>query len=220
MTLPIYYSVYETTNLINNKKYRGKHTSNDPYDTYLGSGSAIKRAISHYGKDNFKKDVIFLAFTPEYLDWAETVLVNDEWISRKDTYNLIPGGYGGHKGIIRTKENRKNISDGLQGHFCSAERRKKISESLKGNVPWNKGVPASEEQKQKQSKSMKGKMCGDNNPSKRDDVREKLRKPKSDLGRNSMILAAKNRPKCSCLMCHREISTYQITNHYRVKHKR
>lgn len=161
-----------------------------------------------------------MAFDPDSLDWAETILIDNEWVNSNETYNLVLGGYGGHKGIIRTAENRKNISNGLKGHSCSNERKQKISRSLKGNTPWNKGIPATEAQKQKQRSSMIGHpgLVGDSNPSKRPEVRLKLRRPKSKSTRMAMLDAAKLRPKCSCLLCHREISTYQITNHFKSAH--
>ena len=37
----MYHFVYETTNLINGKKYIGKHSTDDLNDGYLGSGKAI-----------------------------------------------------------------------------------------------------------------------------------------------------------------------------------
>jgi len=220
MTAHNYYTIYETTNLINGKKYRGKHSSRNPNDQYLGTGTAIKRAIKYYGKENFKKEVIFMAFDPLSLDWAETILVDEEWVNRDDTYNLVLGGYGGHKGIVRSQENRRKISNGLKGYTCSVERREKIRLSLLGNTPWNKGVPATEERKKKQRESMirHPSLMGDSNPAKRHEVRVKLAKPKSNLARMAMIESAKLRPKCSCLLCHKEISSYQISNHFKASH--
>jgi hypothetical protein len=44
-----------------------------------------------------------------------------------------------------------------RGKIFSEESRKKMSESHKGQVPWNKGIPCSEEQKLKLSDVFKGK---------------------------------------------------------------
>ena len=52
--------VYRITNMINGKKYIGKHSTTDVYDGYFGSGIAIKQAINKYGIDNFKKEIICL----------------------------------------------------------------------------------------------------------------------------------------------------------------
>lgn len=43
----------------------------------------------------------------------------------------------------------------FKGRAHSDETKSKISTSLKGNTPWNKGVPCSEESKRKQSETKK-----------------------------------------------------------------
>ena len=49
--------IYQTTNLINGKKYIGKHIGYIN-DDYLGSGIILNKAISKYGKENFKKEIL------------------------------------------------------------------------------------------------------------------------------------------------------------------
>ncbi len=51
----MYYTIYQTTNLINNKIYLGQHKTNNPYDSYYGSGTALINSIKKYNKHNFKK---------------------------------------------------------------------------------------------------------------------------------------------------------------------
>ena len=54
----MYGYIYETTNLINGKKYIGKHKSIDFDPNYKGSGQVLKKAFSKYGKNNFKCVII------------------------------------------------------------------------------------------------------------------------------------------------------------------
>lgn len=52
--------IYMTTNLINGKKYIGKHKG-ELNDSYLGSGTLLLRAIKKYGKENFKKEILYIS---------------------------------------------------------------------------------------------------------------------------------------------------------------
>jgi dissimilatory sulfite reductase (desulfoviridin) alpha/beta subunit len=90
----IYYTVYQTTNQINDKIYIGVHKTENPNDSYLGSNRILKDAIKKYGKENFTKEVLFV-FDNEESMWAkEKELVNEDFVSRKDTYNIGQGGEG------------------------------------------------------------------------------------------------------------------------------
>ena len=52
-----YYYIYEITNLINGKRYRGQHKTTNLNDNYMGSGVAINAAYEKYGINNFHKNV-------------------------------------------------------------------------------------------------------------------------------------------------------------------
>ena len=110
--------IYKITNLLNNKIYIGKDTTNN--DDYFGSGVLIKRAIDKYGINNFEKVIL------ETCD-SNGVLCDKEkfWINLlKSTdltigYNISNGGDGGD--TISNNPNKENIL-------------KKISESMKNRV--------------------------------------------------------------------------------------
>ena len=68
------YYVYETTNLINNKKYIGKRACSCDIekDKYLGSGYGLKNAIKKYGRKNFsKKFYVFVVTKKKLMKWRE-----------------------------------------------------------------------------------------------------------------------------------------------------
>ena len=50
----MYGYIYETTNLINGKKYIGQHVSETFDKDYYGSGKAFLNALRKNGKENFK----------------------------------------------------------------------------------------------------------------------------------------------------------------------
>lgn len=89
-----YYTVYQTTNLINNKIYIGLHATDNINDGYLGSGIFLKKAIKKYGYANFKKEILYVFDNKKDMITKEKEIVNEEFILRKDTYNMSKGGYG------------------------------------------------------------------------------------------------------------------------------
>ena len=90
----MYFIVYKTTNLVNGKIYVGVHKSKRKTDTYLGSGVYLHRAIEKYGKENFVRENLFYASSEEEMYEIEEILVDDEFITRKTTYNFMVGGKG------------------------------------------------------------------------------------------------------------------------------
>jgi len=89
-----YYTIYQTTNLINNKIYIGLHTTDNINDGYLGSGIFLKKAIKKYGYTNFKKEILYVFDNKKDMITKEKEIVNEDFILRKDTYNMAKGGYG------------------------------------------------------------------------------------------------------------------------------
>ena len=88
--------VYETTNLINGKKYRGVHFQDgDECDGYLGSGTIVVRAIEKHGPANFSRTTMFVFEDKASAYAREAVVVDEAWCIRDDTYNVKPGGFGG-----------------------------------------------------------------------------------------------------------------------------
>lgn len=92
-----YYFMYKTTNNINGKFYVGVHSTLKLDDGYLGSGVKIQRAIKKYGKQNFSREILEFYSNEKEMLFAESIMVNEDFIERSDTYNVIVGG--GHLNI-------------------------------------------------------------------------------------------------------------------------
>lgn len=101
------YIVYITTNKINNKIYVGIHEMEDPnvWDYYLGCGAFSNKpcsynkaktpfhaAICKYGVSNFYRHTIAIFDTKKEALNLERIVVNEDFIKRSDTYNIVLGG--------------------------------------------------------------------------------------------------------------------------------
>ncbi len=130
-----YYTIYKTTNKVNDKIYIGQHITDDLNDNYLGSGKIIKSAIDKYGSDNFEKEILFVFETYEEMNLKEVEIVTEDFIKRKDTYNLKIGGTGNwwYVNTTRTEDEQKRLS--VLGGKVSGKRH---AELLKNDSDYRK----------------------------------------------------------------------------------
>lgn len=121
--------VYETTCLVNNKIYIGKHSTENLDDGYLGSGVVLSKAIKKHGKEKFKRENLFVFDNEEEAMSKEAELVTLEFVLRDDTYNVAVGG---GLGYTHTAEMRTRISKGLLGKKLSEDHKLSISKATVG----------------------------------------------------------------------------------------
>jgi len=89
------YTIYQITNIVNNKIYVGAHQTTNVDDGYMGSSKILEAAIAKYGAENFIKEIIHMAKSHEDMYLYERTLVDKEFVGRDDTYNIRIGGKGG-----------------------------------------------------------------------------------------------------------------------------
>lgn len=100
--------VYETTNLVNGKKYIGKRSCRCPIeeDKYMGSGKLIRKALKKYGDSNFKKQILELCENEEMAFNREIYYIDKfKAYNNPNYYNIASGGNGGYQVFAgKTKE--------------------------------------------------------------------------------------------------------------------
>jgi len=182
--MKVYHIVYKTTNLLNDKFYIGVHKSTKLQDSYLGSGKWISRSIKKYGRDNFRRENLFIYFSSVEAYSKENELIS---IHLKDPLcmNLKQGGMDGFDYInenglcfLKREGEAKRISElgsaKLKYLRNNKEFRDSISLKIKDSIlkaikenrlkipDWN-GKHHSEETKKKMSEKAKINSKGSNN---------------------------------------------------------
>ena len=106
-----YFYIYKTTNLLNGKFYIGMHSTNNLDDSYLGSGTHLRRSIRKYGKENFKLEIIEFLPDLQTLKERERNLVNEELLKDPMCMNLVYGGGGGFISPEGYKKGAKRMNE-------------------------------------------------------------------------------------------------------------
>ena len=90
--------IYLTTNNINEKRYVGMETQDNP--NYFGSGVLVKKALKKYGRQNFSKQTLLECKSEEEMREAEEFFIAElNAVEDPSFYNLHEGGRGGDTGF-------------------------------------------------------------------------------------------------------------------------
>lgn len=125
------YEVYEIENKINGKKYIGKHSSENGImnDDYYGSGLLISRALKKYGKESFKKKVLYQCKTEEEAFELEKKIISQKQADESEQYYNIASGGKGCICKIKTFESQQNelyklpLVDGIEQYIYQLETK-------------------------------------------------------------------------------------------------
>jgi len=156
--------------------YIGARSANTINDGYMGSGKRIKAVIKKYGVNNFSKVVLFEFTTRKELLQKEAEVVNEEFVLRNDTYNIVIGGGGGSTsktngmlGKHQTTKHREASQQYMTNNkekYQTNEYRAYMSRRLKEighNHATFRGRTHSEATLKQMSQSSKGQGIGANN---------------------------------------------------------
>jgi group I intron endonuclease len=179
------YIIYKIINTKNQKIYIGKHQTLNVDDSYFGSGIALEKAIKKYGKKWFTKEVLYIFDTEFEMNEKEKEIVNEQFISTNQTYNLGVGGEGGShfKGKKHTEETKKRLSEIAKNRVFSDGTKQKISEGNRKRI-------ISDETKKKLSDKAKERFSSQKE---RDRISKSVKTIMTDEVRNKISVAAKIR---------------------------
>ena len=172
--------VYITQCKVNSKLYIGqKKLSKKDFATYLGSGTLFTKAVKKYGKENFERIILQIAYSQEELDNFEIKYIELFDASKKDNdlfYNIALGGKTGGvclkgednplykqrtkvkcdycgKELERLEWELKNHKNNFCDKKCADEWKK---ENIKGENNPNYGKHHSEEARNKIGEANRG----------------------------------------------------------------
>lgn len=116
--------------------YRGKHSTNNLEDGYLGSGSQVKLLRKQYGEDCFTKVIVRFCNSLQEVLTEEEQYVGDLWKSDPFCLNLTPGGAFQGKfdmtGVPKSEHTRELSRQGRLGKRHTEETKERISKTKKG----------------------------------------------------------------------------------------
>lgn len=130
--------IYLTTNLINGKKYIGRDANDRNW--YLGSGTLLRKAISKYGAENFKKEIL------EFCETKVQMIERERWwikhlnaVEDPNFYNISYKSGGMGIGDVHKDSTKKKISLKCKGLKLTVDQRERLAIAARGRTPHNKG---------------------------------------------------------------------------------
>lgn len=112
-TMETKYLICKVTNLVNGMVWVGAHKTKNEFDSYLGSGKRMNRALKKYGRKNFSKEILFRLNSEEGMYAKEAEIVSEEFHKEAITYNIKPAG----EGVFSIQPTKRNISARKKGRL-------------------------------------------------------------------------------------------------------
>ena len=136
--------VYQTTCLVNNKKYIGIHIPTIPSYKYLGSSPSLKKDIAQYGRDKFSQVILAFAESADELAHLEIDFIH-KFNACEDPqyYNMRRSttiktadlkAYQREKESLRTNKKEEKIIDTSNpnyGNYWSEEKKQQLRDKLR-----------------------------------------------------------------------------------------
>lgn len=127
----MYHTFYKTVNTLTGQFYYGVHSTENPDDSYLGSGSRLLNSVKKHGRENFEKTVLAIFFTSDAAYDHEQQVVTEELIADPLCLNLELGGRLA-KGRKRSKKVAKKL--GTPGGPMKGKRHSQTTRELLSSI--------------------------------------------------------------------------------------
>lgn len=193
----MHHFIYKTTNKTNSKYYIGVHSTSDIDDDYLGSGTALAKAISKHGRSQFKRDILEVFDCREAAFQKESLTITQDIVDDPQSYNICVGGFGAVGSLVPNKQTLSNMS------LAQKQRYQRLGNPNKGK----RHGPRSDEIKKRQRARFI--VTSKNNGTYGRATRKGV--ILSADTRNKQSIAASKRPKHQCLHCQRWFTIQTLT---------
>lgn len=149
----MYHTVYQTKNLCNEKTYIGVHSTHNLQDGYIGCGiyrqsdavrisqtgvkTPLADAVVKYGYDSFSRMTLSFFETREEALEEEMHLVNKEWVTNNNNYNVSTGGLG-RSGFTRSEEHTEMLIEIHSKSYVVVDMLNNKTFYVKNLVDWSR----------------------------------------------------------------------------------
>lgn len=157
-------------------------------------------SIRKHGFENFVWSILYQSKDKEHTLFMEQYFIEQHNTLHPNGYNMKEGGSGGNL----SDDAKRKLSKSRKGIKFTDKHKRKLSES-------HKGLKHSDETRKKMSQSMMGVHQGNKKGPLPSEVKNKI----SDKLKNTKRAYTK-RLRCSCVICHKEISNNHIGIHYKI----
>lgn len=181
-------------------RYANKCHPSDLWTKYFTSSKHIHELINIYGKDSFICEIRKTFDDKQKArNWEHKVLkrinavLRNDFLNKTDNISICPNAAKSMLGRKQSEKQKKiasEIGKANLGRKATDETRRNISRALLNNT-YKLGKKESEETRLKKSKA-------------------KLGKPSNAIGCHQ--------PRCSCLICHREMTSGTLKKHFDYHH--
>lgn len=135
----------------------------------------LHNSIAKHGVDSFKFEVLLYANDRDYLNLMERLCIQAYGTLSPSGYNLDTGGGVSRVVAESAKAKMRGRAAWNKGVPATDEQKRKQSAAMMGKPAPNKGRATSEEQKRKQSEAMKGRTAWNKGVPMSEEQKEKLR---------------------------------------------